>query len=124
MVEDTKTTNSKFETVNKVFYCHCEHFLKFSCFFYTCFYTFNFLHSIYCKFSWRIEIGRRLFDSCDLRPFNYSRNSILNLRATMGNDRMNNLALLSIEREILEALNFDDLIDDFAKSKARKVNFN
>ena len=61
--------------------------------------------------------------SCE-RSFSKLKLILSYLRATMGNDRMNNLALPSIEREILEALNFDDLIDDFAKSKARKVNFN
>jgi hypothetical protein len=43
------------------------------------------------------------------------------LRASMGQQRMSNLALLSIESELLELLDIDDIISDFAKLKSRKV---
>ncbi|KAL3179499.1 hypothetical protein MRX96_007750 [Rhipicephalus microplus] len=43
------------------------------------------------------------------------------LRATMGQDRLTDLALLSVEREETEKTNFDVIIEQFASSKARKV---
>ena len=36
--------------------------------------------------------------------------------------RLNNLAIINIESDILRELDFDDLIDDFASRKARKVS--
>lgn len=43
------------------------------------------------------------------------------LRSTMNQDRLSNLALLSIERHKFNLVQFDDVIRDFANSKARKV---
>lgn len=37
----------------------------------------------------------------------------------MGQDRLNYLALLSIEAQLVKEINFDDIIDVFARSKAR-----
>lgn len=45
------------------------------------------------------------------------------LRSTMGNERMSNLSLLSIEHEILNSLPIDEIISDFASLKARKKLF-
>jgi hypothetical protein len=45
------------------------------------------------------------------------------LRSTMSQQRLNGLALLSIEKEMLNELNYDNLIDNFASLKARKINF-
>lgn len=45
------------------------------------------------------------------------------LRSTMTQERLTNLATIAIEREIVEKLNYDQLINSFAKLKARKVNF-
>lgn len=48
---------------------------------------------------------------------------ILNyLRSTMGEQRLNNLGLLSIEREEFDSIDFEDVIEEFAKRKARKIN--
>ena len=44
------------------------------------------------------------------------------LRASMGQDRLSNLALMSVERETLEKIDFDDVINKFAAAKARKIN--
>jgi len=44
------------------------------------------------------------------------------LRASMGQDRLSDLALMSVEREALEKVDFDGIINQFAASKARKVN--
>jgi hypothetical protein len=41
----------------------------------------------------------------------------------MGQDRLGNLALFSIERETLNTIKFDNVIDQFASVKARKINF-
>ncbi len=43
-------------------------------------------------------------------------------RSTMGQDRLSNLAILSIEHEIAKSLSFDSVIDDFARRKCRKVH--
>ena len=40
----------------------------------------------------------------------------------MGQDRLSDLALLSVERETLEKKDFDDVIDQFATVKSRKLN--
>jgi hypothetical protein len=39
----------------------------------------------------------------------------------MGQQRLCDLALLSIERETTELTNFDEIIDLFASAKARKI---
>lgn len=45
------------------------------------------------------------------------------LRSSMSQERLSSLALLSIEADTTGKINFEDLIDDFARLKARKVNF-
>ena len=40
----------------------------------------------------------------------------------MGQDRLNDLVLLSIERETVDKIDFDEIIDKFAAAKARKIN--
>jgi hypothetical protein len=42
------------------------------------------------------------------------------LCATMQQNSLNSLAIISTEIEILELINFNDIIDDFAKIKGRK----
>jgi len=44
------------------------------------------------------------------------------LRTPMCNDRLSHLALMSIEADILHDINFEDLVTEFAKKKARKVS--
>ena len=43
------------------------------------------------------------------------------LRSTMGQNRLTNLAILSIERVRTESLDFDEVIDQFASTKSRKA---
>ncbi|XP_031329299.1 zinc finger MYM-type protein 1-like [Photinus pyralis] len=43
------------------------------------------------------------------------------LRSTMSNLRLNSLAIMSIEHELVDKINFDTIIDDFASRKARRV---
>jgi len=42
----------------------------------------------------------------------------------MGQERLNNLATLSIEHEVARYLNYTDVIYSFAAAKARTVVFN
>ena len=45
------------------------------------------------------------------------------LRSTMGQSRLSNLAILSIESESARSIDFDEVIDKFAALKARKGKF-
>ena len=45
------------------------------------------------------------------------------LRSTMSQERLNGLAMISIENEYLDKLNFDNLIEEFASKNARRSNF-
>lgn len=45
------------------------------------------------------------------------------LRNNMGQDRLSNIAILNIEKEVAAKIKLDDVINTFANSKARKVNF-
>lgn len=56
--------------------------------------------------------GERSF-SCLKRVKNY-------LRSTLGQDRLDDLAILSIESQLGRSINFNALIDKFARIKARK----
>ena len=42
------------------------------------------------------------------------------LRSTMSQQRLNGLALLSIEKKMLNEINYDNLIDNFASQKVQK----
>ena len=45
------------------------------------------------------------------------------LRSSMGQKRLNSLAPLCIENELLEKIDADDIIKSFALSKSRNVSF-
>jgi hypothetical protein len=45
------------------------------------------------------------------------------LWTTMSQERLSGLAMISIENEYLNKLNYDDLIEEFASKNARKSNF-
>ena len=47
----------------------------------------------------------------------------LYLRSTMSQERLSELAIVSIENEILEELEYKNLISQFASQKARKIDF-
>jgi len=40
------------------------------------------------------------------------------LRSTMSQDRLTNMGIISIERELASKINFEDIIDEFATKKA------
>ena len=43
------------------------------------------------------------------------------LRSVMKQDRLSGLTILSIECDLFEETNFDEIIDEFARIKARKI---
>jgi hypothetical protein len=43
------------------------------------------------------------------------------LRSTMSQDRLTNLAILSIEKEVTKTIDFDVIIDQFASRKCRRI---
>ncbi|KAL5517613.1 hypothetical protein EMCRGX_G003195 [Ephydatia muelleri] len=45
------------------------------------------------------------------------------LRSTMAQERLGNLAILSIEKEVFNSVDFDQIIDQFAEKKSRKASF-
>ena len=45
------------------------------------------------------------------------------LRSSMSQERLNGLAILCIEKDMLEDIDFETIIHDFASSKARKNHF-
>jgi len=46
------------------------------------------------------------------------------LRTSMSHDRLSNLAVMSIEQDILPEVDFIDVIDEFASRKGRKLSIN
>lgn len=45
------------------------------------------------------------------------------LRTSMSQERLVGLSILSIEKELVDDLEFEDILEEFAKLKARKVSF-
>lgn len=45
------------------------------------------------------------------------------LRSSIGENRLNSLALLSIEAELVSKINFNDIIEEFANKKSRRKLF-
>ena len=41
----------------------------------------------------------------------------------MSQEKLNNLAILSIEKDLLSKLEYKSLISDFTSQKVRKINF-
>lgn len=44
------------------------------------------------------------------------------LRSVMGQDRLNNLTIMSLENDLLKTIDFSDIINQFATRKARRVH--
>ena len=59
--------------------------------------------------------------SCE-RSFSKLKLIKTHLRSTMTQERLANLAILSIEKTTFESISYDDIIDQFAEKKARKIN--
>lgn len=43
------------------------------------------------------------------------------LRSSIGQERLTNMSIISIEKDVAKTLNYDDIIDVFANEKARKI---
>lgn len=52
---------------------------------------------------------------------NFSEDSKSYLRLTISQSRLTGMAILSIEKDIVKKISFDDVIDQFASIKSRKV---
>lgn len=76
-----------------------------------------------------VEIALRIFltipatNSSSERSFSVLKRIKNYLRSTMSQERCSALAILSIESDITTKLEFDDVIDSFASSKARRKHF-
>ena len=69
-----------------------------------------------------IEIGLRIFLTIGVSVATCER-SFSKLKLIKNYLRLTNLAILSIEREVTDSIDFDSVISDFATQKARKVSF-
>ena len=45
------------------------------------------------------------------------------LRSTMSQERLSDLAILSIERELLRNIDFESLVNEFLEKKGRQIMF-
>lgn len=70
---------------------------------------------IFCTLSVSVAEAERSFSKLNIVK-NY-------LRSTMTQDRLQNLALLSIENQLAKTVNFKDIIKHFASIKARRISF-
>lgn len=68
---------------------------------------------LFCTLPVTVAEGERSFSKMNIIK-NY-------LRSTMGQSRMSSLSTLSIECELARQLNFEDVINDFAAKKTRRV---
>jgi hypothetical protein len=59
--------------------------------------------------------------SCE-RSFSMLKLILSYLRSSTGQDRLSSRAILSVERQTLDSIDFDDVIDQFASVRARKIN--
>lgn len=74
-----------------------------------------------------IEIALRIFLTLPLTVAScersFSKLKIIKnyLRSTLGQERLTNLGILLIELETSNSISYDDIINDFAAKKARKI---
>lgn len=73
-----------------------------------------------------IEIAFRIFVSTPAtnctaeRSFSVLKRMKNYLRSTMSQERLNSLAILTIESDLTSSLEYEDIIDDFSRMKSRK----
>lgn len=73
-----------------------------------------------------LDIALRMFVSTAVsncsaeRAFSWLRRVKTYLRTNMGEDRLNSLAVLSIEGDMLTSMDFSEVIDVFAQTKSRR----
>lgn len=91
---------------------------------------YSFLHSQNLQDVYpNVDIALRIFLSIPAtncsgeRSFSTLKRVKTYLRASMGQERLNALALLSIEAQLVQEIDYNDIVDDFAQTKARKKIF-
>ena len=68
----------------------------------------------------RLYLSLMISNCSDERSFSVLKSLKNQLRSSMGQKRLNSLALLCIENELLEKIDTDDIIKSFALRKSRK----
>ena len=70
-----------------------------------------------------ILINKICINSSAERSFSKFKLIISYKKSTMSQERLRGLAILSIEKEMLEELKYKNLISNFRSQKARKIDF-
>lgn len=83
------------------------------------------LAEIYPNLWTALRIGLTLPVTVALAERSFSKLKLIKtyLRSTMSQERLSGLAIISINHRIAQQISYDDVIDDFASKKARKVKF-
>ena len=68
----------------------------------------------------RIYVCTPIYNCTTERSFSCLKQIKNYLRSTMGTEKVNSLAILNIEADLLSTLNCDILIDTFAEEKSRR----
>jgi hypothetical protein len=76
----------------------------------------------YVEIILRIYLSLMVTNCAGERSFSTLKRIKNNLRSTMGQTRLNSLAILCIESELLNEINVEEIIKNFAFKKARKVH--
>ncbi|OXA48513.1 Zinc finger MYM-type protein 1 [Folsomia candida] len=74
-----------------------------------------------CETALRIFLTLPVSVASNERSFSKMKTVKNYLRSTMGQERLNALALISIGREVADDIDFDEVINDFASQKCRKI---
>ena len=68
-------------------------------------------------------IPSNIYDSGNWKNIDTKLRDLLVERSTMSQERLNGLIILLIKKEMLEALEYKNLISQFVSPMARKINF-
>ncbi|KAJ8728500.1 hypothetical protein PYW07_006196 [Mythimna separata] len=71
-----------------------------------------------------LQIYRSLMITNATGERNFSKLKLIKncLRSTMSQNRLNSLAIMAIENDVLEKITFQDILNDFVSKKVRRVN--
>ena len=73
--------------------------------------------------AFRIFLTMMVTNCTSERSFSKFKQIKIDLRNATKQQRLNSLSLINIEYEVLDNIDFDNLIDDFARAKARRKTF-
>ena len=73
--------------------------------------------------AFRIFLTMMVTNCTSERSFSKLKQIKIDLRNATKQQRLNSLSLINIEYEVLDNIDFDNLIDDFARAKARRKTF-